>query len=183
MNVTATLITQNATHDDLSDEDYRDIFTELRQAMSLDKLCVLLGSAYSKAQWSKYEHGQADLTRTMRQELRAAVDLPPLALTIVEALKDADPDAEVWRIGNDVPDRIIVTGRATRGTIFVNGSICHEDENDAKYPPVTVVTRATRKPLVRPVATPAQNQRRLAAGATWTEIIEAGLNAMEMMAI
>ena len=176
---TATLVTQNAAQDTLSDADYRDIYEELRQNLSLDRLCALLSSAYSKAQWRKYEIGEIVLNRTMRQELRRAVGQSLLPPTVAEALADVDPDAQVWRIGDETPDRIIAVGRATRGLICVDGTISHIDAQNAVDPAVTKVTRATRRPCVRPFTTPAQNARRLAAGATWAQIIEAGLQAME----
>lgn len=174
-----TLVTQNATHDDLTDSDYRDIYTELRQGTSLDKLVCALGSAYSKAQWHKYEGGQTPLTRPMRNELRAAVGLPALPLTLAEALTCADPDAQVWRIGDDTPDRIVAVGRAVTGVVCVNGSVSLIDAHSAHNARVTTVTRAARKPAVRPMATPGQNERRQACGATWRDVIEAGLLALE----
>ena len=71
-----TVVTQNATHDDLTDSDYAEIFAELRQQHSLAQLCELLRSQYSRAMWNKYERGDGALTRPMRSELRAAVSVP-----------------------------------------------------------------------------------------------------------
>ena len=98
-----TLITRDATLDDLSAADYKDVYDELRgrdpvtgaYAVSLDKFVTMVTSAYSKAQWSKYHNGEATLTRTMRNELRRAVGLAPLPPTVADATAAASPDAAV----------------------------------------------------------------------------------------
>lgn len=161
------LLTQNATQDDLSAADYRDIFSELREKMSLDKLVAALGSQYSKAQWSKYERDpNMELTRTMRSELRRSVGLPELPLTVEEAVRQASPDAAVWRVGD--------------------GEIEHVILSDTPPPTVARVTMVTggsapRKRYTRPCVSDAQKRRFLAlpTGSTWSDVIEAGLQALE----
>jgi len=91
-------------NDPLSESDYRDIFAELRQQISLDKLVALVGSEYSKAQWSKYERGQAPLTVAMRNELRAAVGMNQLPPSVQSALSDIDPNGTVYKAGKTAPD-------------------------------------------------------------------------------
>ena len=64
-----TLVTRDATLDDLSTQDYRDIYDELREkddrngsyAVSLDKFVTLVSSQYSKAQWSKSKNRAAGM--------------------------------------------------------------------------------------------------------------------------
>jgi len=80
------------------------MFTELREKMSLDKLVALIGSEYSKAQWSKYERGHAPLTVTMRNELRRAVGMNQLPPSVPTALADVDPNGIVYKAGKNAPD-------------------------------------------------------------------------------
>ena len=119
---TVTKITQDATLDDLSAQDYADIFAEIRERMSLDKFCALVNSQYSKAQWSKYEHGGIAPTRQMRNELRRAVGKPELPPTVAEATAQASPDAAVWQVGEGVPEHVIMVASAPV-TLSVNGSV------------------------------------------------------------
>lgn len=175
-----TLVTHDASLDNLSAADYRDIFTELREKMSLDKLVALTGSAYSKAQWSKYEHNPDTmlLTRRMRNELRRGVGLPELPLTIEQATRQASPDAAVWRVGDDTPEHVIMVG-ADPVTLHVNSGV-------TVIAPVARVTMVTagqvqRKRRIRREVSQEQNRRFLAlpTGSTWSAVIEAGLAVLE----
>ena len=186
-----TLVPRDASLDDLSVADYRDIYDELRArdaatgayGVSLDKFVTLVTSAYSKAQWSKYHNGETTLTRTMRNELRRAVGLPLLPPTVAEAAAAASPDAAVWQVGTGPAEHVIMVASPEPLTLHVNGAVsaasgtapCRQNGD------VTEVTRTGRKrrQYTRPVATVTQNSRRLALGAGWREIIEAGLSALE----
>lgn len=177
--MTVTLVTRDATLDDLSTGDYRDIFNELREKMSLDKLVAFLGSQYSKAQWSKYEHSvDFVLTRTMRNELRHGVGLPALPLTVEEATRQASPDAAVWRVGDGVPEHILLVG-AEPITLYVDSGVQVVTSESR----VTRVTAGStpRKRYARPCVSESQNRRFLAlpSGSTWSAVIEAGLTALE----
>lgn len=167
-------ITDKATQDDLSDQDYREIYDELRENTSLDKFIAKIGSAFSKALWSKYENGQAELNRAMRNELRLAMNLAPLPPTISEAVSGVNPDATVYQIGSDQPDKIFLIG--TDEKFLFDGS-----DGSIKKFPVTAVTPPTRarRRLIRPIASADQNQRRLKVLSTWQEVIDAGLRALE----
>ena len=104
------LITQNATQDELTETDYREMFDELRQtAGSMRKLAELLQSQFSHAYWNKYAHGEIELNREMRQELRFVLRLPALPPTIQEAVAIASPDASVWWDGSAEPTTISMT--------------------------------------------------------------------------
>jgi hypothetical protein len=171
-----TVVTGSATQDDLNEQDYRDIFDELRQNLSLDKLIGVMGSNYSKATWSKYERQELELNRTMRSELRRAVQLPELPMTVGEAVAAyADPDATVWRIGERAR-HVILVATQHQLTLSVNG-----DVTLARSTGVTSVTRVTtpRKTVIRPVASIEQNRRRVALLASWKDVIEAGLRVLE----
>jgi hypothetical protein len=185
------LVTKDATLDDLSTQDYRDIYDELREkhdvtgvyAVSLDKFVTLVSSQYSKAQWSKYHNGETTLTRTMRNELRRCVGLKVLPPTVAEATAAASPDAAVWQIGDGPAEHVIMVTGVEPMTLHVNGAVsvadqkAHMPQDDA----VTAITRtvAPRKHYTRPVATDEQDARRNALGVKWAEIIEAGLKALE----
>ena len=51
----ATLITKDATLDDLSTQDYADIWRELKDAHSLRDAIAVMQSALSPATWSQYD--------------------------------------------------------------------------------------------------------------------------------
>jgi hypothetical protein len=176
--MTVHLITKDATLDDLSASDYRDIFTEIREKMSLDKFVALSGSLYSKAQWGKYEHA-ADMTptRAMRNDLRRAVGMAELPPTVADAVGAASPDASVWMVGEGTPETVIMVG-STPVTLHVNGSVSEVVGNAH----VTRLHRGTRR-LVRPVVSECQKQRFDALrGLKWRDVIDAGLEQYERMA-
>jgi len=183
--IVVTEVTANATRDSLTNSDYRDIYDEVRAldsqsgkyTMSLDKFVTLVTSAYSKAQWSKYHNGQAELTRTMRNELRLAIGYPALPATLEEAVATAHPDARVVQVGSEQATNIVMIGHNEPVTVHVNGDI----SVDANVTEVTGGTRRhrPRRRLIRPVASEAQNKRRIAAGLSWREVIEAGLAEYE----
>jgi hypothetical protein len=186
-----TLVTRDATLDDLSTADYRDIYDELREkddcngsyAVSLDKFVTLVSSQYSKAQWSKYHNGETVLTRNMRNELRRCVGVKLLPPTVAEATATASPDAAVWQVGDGPAEHVIMVTTQEPITLHVNGAVSvgeAQPKQDASAH-VTGVTRTTapRKYCARPTASEAQENRRLALGVKWAEIIEAGLKALE----
>lgn len=175
--VTVTLVTRDATLDDLSVADYRDIYDELRQDKSLGAVVALLQSEYSRAMWHQYEHGERALNRTMRNELRAAMNRTLLPPTVAEATAQASPDAAVWTVGDGVPEHVIMVS-ATPVTLHVNGSV----STVAQTSNVTGVTRGKfqRKRYVRPCV-PFEYAERLAGlvGVSWQDVFERGLQAYE----
>lgn len=181
--MTVTLLTKDASLDNLSTQDYRDIYDELRQDKSLGAVVELLHSEYSRAMWHQYEKGERTLNRTMRNELRRAMNMPPLPPTVAEATAQASPDAAVWSVGGGVPEHVIMVSD-TPVTLYVNGTV----QTVAPKCDVTEVTRAkrTRKPCVRVWIPETQNERflRLCDGLgelTWREVQEAGLQHYERM--
>lgn len=181
-----TTLRQTGTPADLSDETYREIYDELRNAYSLRLFCAFVRSQYSAALWSKYERGEAPLNRTMRAELRAAVGLPSLPPTVAEVLAVLAPDAEVVQVGAEtVARRCIVLATSQPVQLTVNGSVSAQagataySTQQAQKAPVTGVTRAHRASYARPCATPAQDARRAALGVSWATVIAAGLAAIE----
>lgn len=195
-----TLVTRDATLDNLSAGDYRDIFAELRQNLSLDKLIGVMASQFSKATWSKFERGEMEPNRTMRSELRRAVNLPALPETVTEAVSNrTSPDAAVWMVGDGTAQQVLLVGAHDSLTLHVNGSVTATpgtgawliDAFDAVVanPPTTdahsvpcnrgYTARTPRKALIRPVASTTQNERRTALLASWKDVIDAGLLALE----
>lgn len=180
-NIPVTLVTKDATLDDLSVSDYHDLFYEVRydsltdKLMSFDKFIANVHSQYSKALWSQFYNKEIVPNRGMRNELRAARGLALLPPTVAEATNQSSPDSMVVRIGSDVPDKIVMIGHSQPFTISVNESAVEIIESK---PHVTTVTRQ-RKPLVRPVATIEHEKRRVELGVKWADVIEAGLKSLE----
>lgn len=177
--MTVTLVTRDASLDDLSASDYRDIFAEVREKMSLDKFVALSGSQYSKAQWAKYEHGTATLTRAMRNDLRRSVGMAELPPTVADAVSAASPDAAVWTVGDGVPEHVIMVG-ATPVTLHVNGAVSEVSRNAH----VTKLHGPSRRsaPVKRMWVSIAQQQRLAAlVGVSDSDVIEAGLQHYERM--
>jgi len=177
------LITRDATLDDLSLSDYVDMVQELRGTLSLEKLIAVLGSQYSKPLWDRVAKGEAAPNRNQRNELRRYYGMPLLPPTVAEATAAASPDAAVWQVGDGPADSVIMVTGTEPLTLHVNGavSVASGDAGMPQDAHVTEVTR-TKRPrryYARPTATEAQNNRRLALGAQWREIIDAGLAALE----
>ena len=117
-----TLVTRDATLDDLSLQDYADMVAELRQAMSFDKMIAALGSVYSKALWAKVADG-ATPNREQRNELRRYFGKPALPPTVAECTSQASPDAAVWTVGEGVPDTVVMVALSEPVTLRVNGTV------------------------------------------------------------
>jgi hypothetical protein len=186
-----TCITKDATLDDLSTADYRDMYDELRllnpvtgvYTVSLDKFVTLVSSQYSKAQWSKYHNGETTLTRTMRNELRRCVGLKVLPPTVAEATATASPDAAVWQVGDGAAETVILVTSTEPMTLHVNGAVSVGEVN-ATMPRNggyngQGATKRNETYRTRPTATKAQDERRSALGVKWADIIERGLSALE----
>jgi len=178
-----TLVTRDATLDDLSITDYRDMVQELRGSLSLEKLIAALGSQYSKPLWARVEKGEVPPNRNQRNELRRYYGMPLLPPTVAEATAAASPDAAVWQVGDGPAEHVIMVTTPEPITLHVNGavSVATAPQPAAPERHVTEVTRARRndRPCIRPVATPCQNSRRLALSASWRDVIDAGLAVLE----
>lgn len=192
--IDVTTVTRNATMDDLSIAQYREIFEELRndgslkarvaaatgktpnpdQPLSYDNWIVATGSKFSKALWQKYATGELDApNREMRNELRALVNLPLLPPTIAEAISVASPDAEVLRIGHEIPDRLIMVGvpEETSLMIHANGTVtamieAEKETRNRSYTPPAVGRIKVKRELFDKL-----NNRRVALGLSWEELM------------
>ena len=201
--IAVTTVTRNATMDDLTLSDYRDISEELRndgrlkaivagetgkspnpdQPLSLDNFVKAAKSQFSKAQWGKWFSGEAStappvppytiINRAMRNELRALVNLPALPPTIAEAISVASPDAEVLRIGDETPDRLIMVGlpSETAVTIHANGSVTAVAEAHPKGCVTEVTSPKMGRIKVKREMFDRLNARRVELGLSWEEMI------------
>ena len=137
--IPVTVVTANAGTDNLSEQDYRDIFDELIQHHSLRSFQAAIDSAYSHATWDKYKRGAWELTRVARNELRRAVGQPNLPLTVAESLADVDADAEVLAIGTEPKNRVFLASKGQSLIIYANGTV------EARLASATSVTWAREK--------------------------------------
>ena len=176
-------VTRDAGADDLTDEDYREIYDELRGQHSLRAFVEIVASRYSFAWWSKYERGDAELTRDARTELRRAVGLPLLPPTIEQATAGVDPNAVVYRVGHERLTRVVLIGHPRALTIHLNGSIEATEDNagdSAGLPPDSHVTEVTRRNRRQTISVDPElhrqlNAARLAAGVTWAAFVTSWL--------
>ena len=144
--VTVVTVTKNASVDEYTEDDYRDMYAELRDNHSLAEFIALVGSQYSKGLWSKWENGTGKLNRQMRSELRRGVSLPELPPTVADAVSVAGEDAEVVQVGDGTPDRIIMaSSKSEPMTIHLNGGVTATvAQAIAPERHVTTVTRPRR---------------------------------------
>ncbi len=182
----AKLITRNAMWDDLTPEDYNAIYDELRpwdaekgkRTPTLAVFCELIHWDKAASNWSNWERGEGNLTRTMRNALRVAVGKPPLPITVAEAVAGGvDPDAAVWRVGGDDPADVVIFVADGAGVMLqVEGGCVTAQETALRSPP-----RAARRAsaYTPPWRRKSVQERRKAVGKTWDELIEFALSAHE----
>ncbi len=145
--------------DDLSDEDYRDIFLDLREGRSLRSFAARMQSmvpdGISHAAWDRYEKDPTALTLRMKCELRAAMGLPVVPLQVCEAV-DEGVSVFVLSAGFGVAlDQVVIGSQADERWGPLLGG-------DAVAAPARV-----RRKLTRPCATPQQDARRRDLGLDW----------------
>lgn len=193
-----TKVYAGVVKDDLTEQDYMDMLTELRQAHTYRQLVDLLGSQYSPAYWSKIERGQAPLTDTARAELRAVFGKAVRFVrpTVQQAVADVAPEAAILYVAADNAadvNRLILVGGSDHLSLFVNGdanglriapdgnvaSVQRVAQPEAACGGAVAALRRGRR-LVRPVASAQQEERRAALRASWRSIIDAGLDALEL---
>lgn len=162
-----TEVTRDAQVDSLSPDDYREIFEELRRGRSLRQFVDLVQSVYSIAYWSKVDRNDAVLTRPACNELRQAVGLAPLPITVEDALSTVDPNAVVYQIGDDRTERVILVGCNQPLRMSLNGTL-------AANVHVTRVTRRRHRASVsiQDNVHERLNALRTARGWSWNELFE-----------
>ena len=164
--------------DDLTADDYRDIYNELRSKMPLRRFVAFIGSTVSFTWWSLYEGGERPLSDDRRNELRRAVGLPPLAPTVVGALASAvADDAHIYRIGDTPAHTVILSSVPEPITICLDNGVHILPAGPAVNASVTPVTRprnrAPRKTIeLSPTTWKRLNSAR-PAGQTWDDYLSA----------
>jgi hypothetical protein len=183
MTTPVTLVTRDATLDDLSLSDYRDMLTEVREKMSLDKMLIELGSEFSKAQWWKVEKGETQPNRKMRNELRRYFDRPLLPPTVAEATAAVSHDAAVWQVGDGPAEHVIMVTTVAPMTLHVNGAVtvAGDGAQNARYGTQEApgTTKRVRRHVDRPTPSETQVERFSRLSTTWRAVIDKGLAAME----
>lgn len=193
--ITVTPVTANASIDAFTEQDYKEIYQEVRgydeatntYALSLDKFLLQVGQPPTKATWSKWHNGELEINRTMKNMLRAAVGIPLLPLSLEQALADIAQDAEIVQIGEGAePHRVIKIATAESLTIYVNGTITAARQDEPVTDRVTGVTtqkndtrrryRPELPPECRELIDAVRKQ-----GLSFQEILQAGLNAYSVL--
>lgn len=141
-----TLTTPEARLDDLTDQDYRDIYEELRRGRSLAEFCTLIQTVVHKSWWSQYEAGGRHLNTERKNELRRSVSRGELAPDVAKALEAVTEDATVWRVGTGDANHVIMLAPDAPETltVSVNHTIHIDTPVDAPNAAETVVTGVTR---------------------------------------
>ena len=115
-----TTLTKNAAVDEYTDTDYREMLDENwpldegGKRISLDKLILHIDSSVSKAMWWKWQKGEGNLTRSMKNDLRRLVGLAELPPTVEAIAWALDPNIEVSQVGIPthmllVPDDVVIS--------------------------------------------------------------------------
>jgi hypothetical protein len=105
-------LTEAATQDELAQADYWEIYQRLRGDMSLSKFAEKMGEYPSKAEWSRWDRGEVEARRGIRNALRKAEGLPLLPDTVAEVItQHAHPDSKVFFLGdNEVAEVVLLVG-------------------------------------------------------------------------
>ena len=132
--------------DDLTNQDYRDIYEELRRGRSLAEFCTLIQTAVHKSWWSQYEAGGRHLNTERKNELRRSVSRGELAPDVSKALEAVTSDARIWRVGTGDANHVIMLAPDAPRTLTVslNHTIHVITPDDASNAAETVVTGVTR---------------------------------------
>ena len=172
---------RRAGSDDLTPNDYRDIFEELRSGRSLRELVSEAGAAQGRiAYWSRYgRNPDAVPDLDGRNELRRLVGLPELAPPAGEVVTAAvDPAAVVWQVGDGAADRVILLATPGAVTLHVNGNgpeLVDSNEN-ALYTDVHGPRSAQKRKAYLTVRLPVEWRSELKSrGLTVRQIVAAAL--------
>jgi len=174
---TITLLTRNAAADNLTDQDYREIYDELRSRCPLRQFAETIHSGVSFAWWSKYERSEPRLNHDRRNELRAAVGLPTLPPEVSAALASVSPNAAVWRYGHGTADQVLLVAEASHDqpvTVRLSGDLQIVSDDPPRHSPVTAVTPSRRRATTKAIRLYPETWERLSmlrreANMSWDE--------------
>lgn len=168
--------------DDLTPDDYRDMFEELRAGRSLRALVEDAGAPAGRiAYWSRYERGQYALPDWQgRNELRRLVGLAQLPRDPGElVVENVSPAAAVWQVGPAGPaERVILVSAAGPLTIQLDADA--QAVEGASLTAQGVVQGCTRtkrrKAMWRPVLPPEWRSELEKRGLDLREIIQQAIS-------
>lgn len=184
MPLDVTLVTAGAaTADDLTDTDYHDIYTELRQKCTLREFAAMAG-VYSFAWWAQFEKFEKPATWLARQALRRLVGLDDLPAPVDVALSEAvDGDAAIYRIGPDgKARRVLLLATSDAVTVRWNGTgpnVVNELQQAARDDVTEVTRQRRRNGLWRPVLPKEWRQRAAVAGVDVRAVVLAAIEHAE----
>ena len=183
-------LTENATHDNLTNEEYIEICDEIRgyneqtgeKGMSWDKFIFLVGSNRFRSQWSEWRKGERIIQWDMMNDLRKAVSLPLLpepTQMILERM--VCPDALIETDVTEGQGKYVYIAKENPHTqpVFSN------EEVAAMYTgiPTRIPTgnrRKARVGVMRPSHVPVKyDEQRKKLGKSWAEVVQAGLESIE----
>lgn len=175
-----TLVTDAAGRgDNLAEQDYRDIYQELREKRSLADFVALTQSTVSRSWWSQYEAGGKALDWQRKNELRRAVGLEELAPSVAATVAHVAANAAVWQVGTGVADTVILVTPdhpaglllSVNGEVHIAEPVSLDNRSAGNVTGVTAASRARRNSAaiggLRLETRAAHDARRRAAGQTW----------------
>lgn len=135
--------------------------------LSLEKFVAKIGSASTTAFWSLYDRGLRPLSIVQKNELRAAMGVE-LILDLKSEAELLIEDDSAKTVGSQPFGLLVFVGQR-------NGRIVITQNNQ-----VSLVAPVTENRLlnVRPRASKEQDEERIELGATWQDVIKAGLQGL-----
>jgi hypothetical protein len=167
-------LTGAATQDELAEADYFEIYRRLRGDKSLTKFADDMKIAYpdapSKAELGRWENGEVEARRRLRNAMRVMDGLPLLPPTINEVMdKHCDPDAPVFFLGDDngkKAEAVLLVASVSAARITEVSTTTNGDTSA-----VPAGTRA-RRPCYRPRLRDDQGEAIAALGMSAEELVD-----------
>ena len=162
--------------EDLTEDQYREIYEELRQKCSLRMFAESIGSEVSHAWWGRYENRLVPLHHERRNELRRAVGLPELPYTVAQSLANVSPNAAVWALGEQPAERVVMVGADQPQTLTMRlNGVLTVIEDAPQEGRVMGLTRPTKRRAHKTVNLSTETWERLntarkSAGLTWEQL-------------
>jgi hypothetical protein len=162
--------------EDLTEDDYRCIYDELREKCSLRQFAEFIHSDVSHAWWGRYENQIVQLHHERRNELRRAVGLPELPWTVAQSLSNVSPNAAVWALGEQPAEHVVLVGgdAPQELTMRLNGKLTVIEDAPQEARVMGLTRRKTHKVHktvnLSPTTWERLNTARKSAGLTWEQL-------------